>query len=271
METDNFIKDKLKYNNKKNKNLQIKTIIYIIFVFILFATIFICLYFLNDRINKNNADKKEMMNELIEKMNNLEQKVDNLNKSFSLIDITGNKMIEEFDENIKIKIFENQGHFCKSDDLFRQPDIDTKIRTVKINFENVSFSMHIYRNNDYISNQIAKIGSWEKEISINFLKGLQYYSDKKQLSKNQVTVLDIGANLGWYTYLLSNAGYELISFEASHINDYILKKTFCLNQNINVTLINKGIGLENEKCIFNILLLMLVMLLYYAEKMLILK
>ena len=249
METDDFIKVKQKFNNKKNKNLQIKTIIYIIFVFILFATIFICLYFLNDRINKNNADKKEMMNELIEKMNNLEQKVDNLNKSFSLIDITGNKMIEEFDENIKNKIFENQGHFCQSNDLFRQPDIDTKIRTVKINFENVSFSMHIYRNNDYISNQIAKIGSWEKEISINFLKGLQYYSDKKQLSKNQVTVLDIGANLGWYTYLLSNAGYELISFEASHINDYILKKTFCLNQNINVTLINKGIGLENEKCI----------------------
>ena len=134
METDDFIKAKRKFNNKKNKNLQIKTIIYTIFVFILFATIFICLYFLNDRINKNNADKKEMMNELIEKMNNLEQKVDNLNKSFSLIDITGNKMIEEFDENIKIKIFENQGHFCKSNDLFRQPDIDTKIRTVKINF-----------------------------------------------------------------------------------------------------------------------------------------
>ena len=38
-----------------------------------------------------------MMNELIEKMNNLEQKVDNLNKSFSFFDITGNKMIEEFD------------------------------------------------------------------------------------------------------------------------------------------------------------------------------
>ena len=57
METDDFIKAKLKYNNKKNKNLQFKAIIYTIFVFILFATIFICLYFLNDRINKNNADK----------------------------------------------------------------------------------------------------------------------------------------------------------------------------------------------------------------------
>ena len=97
METNGFIKAKLKFNNKKNKNLQFKAIIYTIFVFILFATIFICLYFLNDRINKNKSDNKAMMNELIEKMNNLEQKVDNLNKSFSLIDITGNKMIEEFD------------------------------------------------------------------------------------------------------------------------------------------------------------------------------
>ena len=59
METADFIKAKLKFNNKKNKNLQIKTIIYIIFVFILFATIFICLYFLNDRINKNNGIKKK--------------------------------------------------------------------------------------------------------------------------------------------------------------------------------------------------------------------
>jgi FkbM family methyltransferase len=109
--------------------------------------------------------------------------------------------------------------------------------------------MYVYKDNDYISNSILKYGSWEKEISINFLKCLKYYSEKMKLSKNQVTVLDIGANLGWYSYLLGNAGYEIIAFEASHINDYILKKTFCLNQNVNVTLINKALGLEEQKCL----------------------
>jgi len=249
METDNFVKIKGPGINIKKRNRKFKAIILNIFFSILLVIIFICLYFLNVRIDKNQSNKIKMANELIERINKLENKVDNLNESFSLINITGYKKNEQFNENIKNKIFENQGHFCKSNDLFRQPDIDQKIRTVKINFENVSFSMHVYINNDYISNQISRIGSWEKEISINFLKCLKYYSEKKHLSENQITVLDIGANLGWYSYLLSNAGYEIISFEASHINDYILKKTFCLNQNSNVTLINKGIGLEDEKCI----------------------
>ena len=32
---------------------------------------------------------------------------------------------------------------------------------------------------------------------------------------------------------------------------YILKKTFCSNRDINVTLINKGIGEEDEKCLLH--------------------
>ena len=38
--------------------------------------------------------------------------------------------------------------------------------------------------------------------------------------------MDIGANVGWYSFYLGNAGYEIIAFEVSKINNYILKKTF---------------------------------------------
>ena len=58
----------------------------------------------------------------------------------------------------------------------------------------------------------------------NIMKCLEYYSNKKQLSKKDITILDIGANIGWYSFYLAKAGYELISFEVSHVNDYILKK-----------------------------------------------
>ena len=248
METDNFVKrQKLAKREKKNKELKI--IILNIFFSFLFVIIFICLYFLNGKINKNQEDKIKMANALFNAINQIEKKVNETNGFFALNNTKEITKIEQFDENLKNKIIENQGHFCKSNDLFRRPDLDTVIKTTQNKFENVSFSMYVYKENDYISNSILKAGFWEKEISINFLKCLKYYSEKMKLSKHQVTVLDIGANLGWYSYLLGNAGYEIIAFEASHINDYILKKTFCLNQNVNVTLINKAIGLEEEKCI----------------------
>ena len=54
-------------------------------------------------------------------------------------------------------------------------------------------------------------------------------------------MLDIGANIGWYTLTLGKEGYNVISFEPSKINYYILLKSYCLNQDINVTIINKGL------------------------------
>ena len=247
METDIFVS---KYEfMKKQKNGVLKIKVLNIFFFILISIIFICLFLLNDKINKNQKNKIKMANELFKRMNQIEQKPLGQIRFIPYIREKNITKIEKFDEKLKNKIIENQGHFCKSNDLFRRPDLDTVIKTTQNKFENVSFSMYVYKENDYISNSILKAGFWEKEISINFLKCLKYYSEKMKLSKNQVTVLDIGANLGWYSYLLGNAGYEIIAFEASHINDYILKKTFCLNKNVNVTLINKAIGLEEEKCI----------------------
>ena len=247
METDIFVS---KYEfMKKQKNGVLKIKVLNIFFFILISIIFICLFLLNDKINKNQKNKIKMANELFKRMNQIEQKPLGQIRFIPYIREKNITKIEKFDEKLKNKIIENQGHFCKSNDLFRRSDLDTIIKTTQNKFENVSFSMYVYKENDYISNSILKAGFWEKEISINFLKCLKYYSEKMKLSKHQVTVLDIGANLGWYSYLLGNAGYEIIAFEASHINDYILKKTFCLNQNVNVTLINKAIGLEEEKCI----------------------
>ena len=247
METDIFVS---KYEfMKKQKNGVSKIKVQNIFLFFLFIIIFICLYFLNYKINKNQKDKIKMANALLKRMDQIEQKPIGQIRFIPYIKEKNITKIEKFDENLKNKIIQNQGHFCKSNDLFRRPDLDTVIKTTQKKFENVSFSMYVYSSNDFISNKILKDGSWEKEISINFLKCLKYYSEKMKLSKNQVTVLDIGANLGWYSYLLGNAGYEIIAFEASHINDYILKKTFCLNQNVNVTLINKALGLEEQKCL----------------------
>ena len=156
-----------------------------------------------------------------------------------------------FNENVKNKIIENQFHFCKNQNLFKDRKIETKITKVKVNYNNVSFNMFVYNNNDVISESIKNIGIWEGKQTNNLLNCLNYYSTKRKLNKNEITVIDLGANVGWYSFFLGNAGFEIISFEISNINNYILKKNFCLNNYVNITIINKGIGLEEEKCILH--------------------
>ena len=84
---------------------------------------------------------------------------------------------------------------------------------------------------------------------INVLKALEFYSKKKNLENKDIFLLDIGSNIGWYTYYLGKYGYKILSFEASTINNYILYKNYCLNKYVNITLINKGLDTDDKKCI----------------------
>ena len=43
-------------------------------------------------------------------------------------------------------------------------------------------------------------------------------------------------------------GYKILTFEPSKINYYILSKNYCLNKELNITLINKGLFSEEKKC-----------------------
>ena len=66
-------------------------------------------------------------------------------------------------------------------------------------------------------------------------------------------ILDIGANIGWYSFCLGKYGYKILSFEPMLINTYILKKNYCLNKALNITIINKGLSTQEKKCdIYNV-------------------
>ena len=137
-----------------------------------------------------------------------------------------NNKYKEFDENFHKKYIENQRHFCKSNDLFFDPEIENKINKVTARLNNISFSMYVYKSTDYVSDSISGSGIWERNQVYKVIGCLNYYSKKMNLIKNQIIVLDIGANIGSYSFYLANAGYEVFSFEISQINSYILKKIF---------------------------------------------
>jgi len=106
--------------------------------------------------------------------------------------------------------------------------------------------MYIYKEQDIISNSISTIGSWELSETNNLISSLNYYSEKMKTNKNDIYILDIGANIGWYSLYLGKNGFKVFSFEPSKINYYILLKNYCLNNDIDITIINKGIDIEDN-------------------------
>ena len=96
--------------------------------------------------------------------------------------------------------------------------IENNLKCVKTSFNNNSFNIFVYKKNDVVSKFISDYGSWEGDHTKNLLNCLEYYSIKNKLKKSEIIILDIGANVGWYSFYLGNAGYEIIAFEVSKIN-----------------------------------------------------
>ena len=156
--------------------------------------------------------------------------------------------IEEFNDIINEKYKQNQNNFCKNINEYHNNEFENKIILGKAIYENISFNMFIYKKNDIVSDSIYNQNKWEASCTSNIIDGLNYYSKIKNLINKDIYILDIGGNIGWYTFLLGKYGYNIITFEPSKINYYILNKNYCLNNEINVTLINKGLFRKEAKC-----------------------
>ena len=237
-------------NTKRNKIAY--RMIYIISI----SSVIICILFYFRLLNKLNIIKltnDKIINDLNQKINKLEKNLIKIGKNSTSNFLLNGQISrnEIFKEELKNKIQENQYYFCDSMDLFYDKEIENKILMTKAHYGNILFDMYVLRGEDFVSKSIIGSGAWEITQFYKLLGCSDYYSEKKKLPKKEITVLDIGANVGCYTFSLAKAGYELIFFEVSRINSYILKKNFCSNRDINVTIINKGIGEEDEKCLLH--------------------
>lgn len=169
-----------------------------------------------------------------------------LNISYILMDIM--LKIEEFNEIINDEYRQQQNNFCKNINEYYNQEFENKIKFAKVSFNNITYIMSVYKKNDIVSNEISRIKTWDKVGTYNLLNGLNFYSQKKNLINKDIYIIDIGGNIGWFTFLLGKFGYNIITFEPSRINYYILKKNYCLNKEVNATLINKGLFAENKMC-----------------------
>ena len=127
------------------------------------------------KLNKNFENIIDLNHNLFKKIQNLETIIKQKENSYfiSNSDVTTNNnnnvainkinsLNEEFDEKLNQKYKENQHHFCQSNDLFTDIEIENKISKVHAHLNNISFYMFVYKSGDYVSGSISGSGSWER-------------------------------------------------------------------------------------------------------------
>ena len=123
------------------------------------------------------------------------------------------------------------------------------------NTRNQPFSMHVYTNNDIVSSTIINQGGWETGRVSAFNKYFNDYSKQHNIPLSDLTFVDIGANVGWFTLSMAALGVNVLAFEPMEENINIIRQSICLPENIQsgvskrITLFGHGLGIKKETCI----------------------
>ena len=117
----------------------------------------------------------------------------------------------------------------------------------------IAFDMFIYQSDDIVSDSIKANGAWEMGITEAIDAKMHSFAMKNRLEHDQVTFVDIGANIGWFSTVYANAGYKVISFEPMPANEIVLRQNQCLfyakhTATSRWTYYNIGLGEKRDSC-----------------------
>ncbi len=141
---------------------------------------------------------------------------------------------------------QKQKEFCQSGESYRNY---ANVQLAHANFMDTRFDMYVYAKSDTVSECILKFGAWENSETKAFYDAIAAYMERKGLTDpRMLTVLDIGAQVGWYSLGLAAKGFHVVAFEPLASNLYLLRKSFCLNQNLDLIVVDKALGPEEERC-----------------------
>ena len=133
--------------------------------------------------------------------------------------------IKDFNYYIQI-----QNYFCDYIHLVYDKQIEEELDLFNVSLGDSTFEIFIFKNDDYISNQIRKQQYLNGKETLNILNALKSFeSDNNILNPKEVVMIDIGGNIGWYPTYLGTFKYTIITFEPYSKNYYVLKKNYCRN------------------------------------------
>lgn len=209
-------------------------------------------------IIKNNnlsqiKQRKEFTDKILtlEAINNIQQQ--QLNKTKEMVlklynKISINSQYKNFTQEINQKYKEEQNFFCDNLHFLSNNEFENQIKKAKVNFNNKIYDMYVFSDSDIVSRAILKHKFWEGHSTLKILEALNFYANKTNLKNKDLYILDIGGNVGWYSFYLGKYGYKIMSFEPTERNFYILRKNYCLNKDVNITIINKGLYTSEKSC-----------------------
>jgi len=111
-----------------------------------------------------------------------------------------------------------------------------------------SFKMLISPQRDFVSRTIALSGVWERKKTDRIRKILQSATELSGGRPDAVTVMDVGANVGWFTLSMASWGYRVLSFEPMAQNYHLLSRSLELNPSFNVSLYPYALGERYSVC-----------------------
>ena len=147
-----------------------------------------------------------------------------------------------------------QNYFC---DYFRyeyNKEIEDTISLYNVSLNGTSFDMFLYKDLDYLSWKIKLNQSLESVGTLHMLNALNYYSDENNYKNEDILIIDIGANVGWYSIFFGMFKFSVLAFEPYPENYYILKKNYCRNNrdyfgpNSTITIVNSALYTKETLC-----------------------
>ena len=152
--------------------------------------------------------------------------------------------------------------------------LGTSIATIKPNGNNGESFRLVVHNDDFLSSQILTKGFWE----IRSLDEMATLSPSLTIPKSTIspattrtsitgtsteaittTFYDVGANVGYYSFMFAAAGYNVIAFEPEKSNNALFRASMCLNAKIShrvklydyvISNINSDDGTTTKDCKF---------------------
>ena len=97
------------------------------------------------------------------------------------------------------------------------------------------FKMAVYASGDIVSKHLREDGAWELAVIESLSEHLQPNS----------VVVDIGANVGWYTFNFAK-GHDVVAFEPFRSNLALINATRCLNPALAARIQLNGFGLSHR-------------------------
>jgi FkbM family methyltransferase len=109
-------------------------------------------------------------------------------------------------------------------------------------------TMFPIHGNDVVSATIKSRGQWQQAEVNQLLWAMRQPLPDGHPPTN--LFVDVGANVGWFSFNLAARGYKVESFEAMPRNQLILQATICSNKDLasNITLHAHGLGDQETSC-----------------------